>query len=171
MQKDFSYPLKIDELGQGEQHYKLTANEAQLGELGIILQIPAVNKFQADLLVNFQKRSGKLTVSGKVEANLRLTSVISLEEFDREYQTQFSQTYDTTATYEEIREQDEDISMDIPDVVYDGKIDLGDICIEQIALIMEDNPRQAGEEFTPIISAAEETPNNPFSVLAKLKKN
>ena len=30
MQKDFSYPLQIDELNQGEQSYMLRADKAQL---------------------------------------------------------------------------------------------------------------------------------------------
>ena len=84
MQKEFSYPLKIDELGQGEQSYKLSADKDQRGWLAKILQVPAVNSFNADIKLKFQKKKGILEVSGKVEANLGLISVISLEEFDKQ---------------------------------------------------------------------------------------
>ena len=49
MQKDFSYPLQIDELNQGEQSYMLRADKAQLETLKEILQVPAVNYFEADI--------------------------------------------------------------------------------------------------------------------------
>ena len=62
MQKDFSYPLQIDELNQGEQSYMLRADKAQLETLKEILQVPAVNYFEADIKLKFQhsgcKRAG-----------------------------------------------------------------------------------------------------------------
>ncbi len=170
MQKDFSYPLKIEDINQGEQTYKLRANKAQLETLREILQIPAVNYFEADIKLTFQKKKGVLDVSGEVRAGLTLTSVISLDEFEKEYKSNFSLTYDTNATYEQIREMDEDIEDDIPDIVIDGKIDLGDIAIEQLALVMEDHPRKAGEEFTSVIENDSEVRENPFAILSKLKK-
>lgn len=170
MQKEFSYPLQIDELGQGEQLYKLKADKDQLKTLAEILQVPAVNSFTADICLRFQKKRGILLVSGTVKANLSLISVISLELFDRDYSSDFQLTYDTTANYEDIYGEDDDIEDDIPDIVYDGKIDLGDIAIEQIALVMEDHPRKAGEEFSSIIEDCEPVKNNPFAALVKLKK-
>lgn len=170
MQKDFSYPLKIEDINQGEQTYKLRANKAQLETLREILQIPAVNYFEADIKLTFQKKKGILDVSGEVRAGLILISVISLDEFEKEYKSNFSLTYDTNATYEQIREMDEDIEDDIPDIVIDGKIDLGDIAIEQLALVMEDHPRKDGEEFTSVIEDDSPVRENPFAVLSKLKK-
>ncbi len=170
MQKDFSYPLKIEDINQGEQTYKLRANKAQLETLKDILQIPAVNYFEADIKLTFQKKKGILEVSGEVRSGLRLISVISLEEFDKEYKSDFNIIYDTNATYEQIREMDEDIEDDIPDIVIDGKIDLGDIAIEQLALVMEDHPRMDGEEFTSFIEDDSPIKENPFAVLSKLKK-
>lgn len=170
MQKEFSYPLQIDELGQGEQNYKLKADKAQLETLTEILQVPAVNSFEAELKLRFQKKRGILEVYGLVKANLSLVSVISLEPFDKDYSSEFKIVYDTNAKYEDIYGKDDDIEEDVPDIVYDGKIDLGDIAIEQIALVMEDHPRKEGEEFNAVIDDAEPIKNNPFAALAKLKK-
>ena len=170
MQKDFSYPLQIDELNQGEQSYMLRADKAQLETLKEILQVPAVNYFEADIKLKFQKKRGILDVSGQVRAGLGLISVISLEPFDRDYKTDFTLTFDTNATYEQIRELDEDIEADIPDIVIGGRIDLGDIAIEQLALVMEAHPRQDGEEFSPLIEDDAPLRENPFAILSKLKK-
>lgn len=170
MQKEFSYPLKIDELGQGEQNYKLSADKEQLKTLTEIFNIPAVNSFSADMKLKFQKKKGILTITGRVEANLELISVISLEHFNKDYTTDFSLLYDTNAKYEDIYLDDEDINLDLPDIVINGQIDLGDIAIEQLALVMEDHPRMAGESFEAIIEGNEPVKNNPFAVLEKLKK-
>lgn len=170
MQKEFSYPLQIDELGQGEQTYKLRADKEQLQTLAEILQVPVVNSFGANIGLKFQKKRGMLDVYGTVKANIGLISVISLEPFDKDYTAEFKLTYDTNATYEDVYGEDDDIEDDIPDIVYDGKIDLGDIAIEQIALVMEDHPRKEGEEFNAVIEDNEPVKNNPFAALAKLKK-
>ena len=42
---------------------------------------------------------------------------------------------------------DEDMDAEVPDIVEDGKIDLAQIAIEQVALVMEDYPRKEGEVF------------------------
>jgi len=170
MQKDFSYPLKIEDMGQGEQTYKISANKAQLLTLAEILQVPAVNNFAADISLMFQKKRGILNVTGVVRANLKLISVISLEPFTKDYTAEFSLTYDTNAEYEDIYSDDDDINEDQPDIVIGGKIDLGDIAIEQIALLMEDHPRKEGETFEAVIEDNEPIKNNPFAALAKLKK-
>lgn len=170
MQKEFSYPLQIDELGQGEQTYKLKADKAELATLAEILQVPAVNSFEAEIKLKFQKKRGILELNGTARANLGLISVISLEPFDKDYTTEFKLIFDTNATYEDIYGDDDDIKEDVPDIVYDGKIDLGDIAIEQIALVMEDYPRKEGETFEAVVEDNEPIKNNPFAALAKLKK-
>ena len=76
MQKDFSYPLQIDELNQGEQSYMLRADKAQLETLKEILQVPAVNYFEADIKLKFQKKRGILDVSGQVRAGLDRKSTL-----------------------------------------------------------------------------------------------
>lgn len=169
MQKDFSYPLKIEELGQKEQNYKLKADKEQLEFIRDILQVPAVNSFEADIKLKFYKRQGRLDVWGEVKSVIGQISVISLEPFDKEYNTKFEITYDTNATYEEIKEQDVDIMADIPDIVENGEINLADIAIEHIALVLDDYPRKEGEVFDQVIEDISPIRNTPFAVLEKLK--
>jgi len=175
MQKEFSYPLKIEELGQGQQSYKLSADKDELKILAEILQVQAVNSFNAEMKLNFKKKQGELKVSGTVNANLSLISVISLTPFNKDYSTDFEVLYDTNASYEDVYGDDEDIELDVPDIVIDGTINLADIAIEQLALVMEDYPRLEGEEFEAVIEEDdddnEDIANNPFAVLKKLKEN
>ena len=111
-----------------------------------------------------------MEVSGKIEANLGLISVISLEEFNKDYTTDFSILYDTNAKYEDIYQDDEDINLDLPDIIIGGQIDLGDIAIEQLALVLEDHPRKDGEEFESVIEDNSPIRHNPFAILERLKK-
>ena len=170
MQKDFSYPLKIDELGQGEQNYNLTATNEELEFLRDVLQVPVVHSFQANIKLKFSKKKALLDVWGKVSANIGLISVVSLEPFDKLYETNFKLTFDTVSSYDDIKEIDVDIMADVPDIVMNGEINLADIAIEQLALILDDYPRKEGEEFEEIIEDISPIKNNPFAVLESLKK-
>ncbi len=172
MQKDFSYPLKIEDLNQQEQHYHLSADSKQCNILAEILQVEGVNKFTADIYLKLKLKEHRLDVWGKVEADVVLKSVISLENFVKRYENVFRYYYDTQATYKDIRELEAGINDEIPDIIENGTIDLGNIAIEQLALVMEDYPRQEGEEFVFESEFDEETnrENNPFKILEKLKK-
>ena len=65
-----------------------------------------------------------------------------------------------------------DINADVPDIAENGIINLADIAMEQIALQIDDYPRAKGEVFVYHSNDEyNETPHeNPFAVLAKLKK-
>ena len=172
MQKDFSYPLNIDDLNQQEQHYKLNADAEQLKTLRDILQVEDVKNFGADIFLKLNLKQHKLDLWGSVNATVELKSVVSLENFEKEYNVEFTYCYDTKATYKDIKELEPYIYDDVPDVIDNGKIDLADIAIEQLALQIEDYPRQNGEKFEFVSEFDEETTKkaNPFAVLEKLKK-
>ena len=172
MQKDFSYPLNIDDLNQQEQHHKLKANNEQLKTLSDILQVEDVKNFEADIFLKLNLKQHTLNVWGTVKALLELKSVVSLENFEKDYAVDFKYCYDTKATYKDIKELEPSIYDDVPDIIEDGKIDLADIAIEQLALQIDDYPRKDGEKFEFVSEFDEETTNaaNPFAVLKNLKK-
>ena len=173
MQKNFSYPIVVDELTRTEKKYHLKATNKDLAYLTEVLQVPAVKDFEAEILLKNNPKEHILNVLGKVRAELELESVVSLEHFTKVYEPEFSLVYDTQMTYKEQRALlEDDNAADVPDIIENGKIDLGQIAIEQVALVMEDYPRKEGEVFEFISEFDEETTKaqNPFSVLAKLKK-
>lgn len=172
MQKHFSYPLIVEDISSGEQHYHLTASPDNLQEIGEILQVPAVESFEADIYTRLNKKEHLLKVWGNLKATLRLQSVISLEYFLKTYTPEFEVLFDTKATYNTQKEEEVDFDEDIPDIVIDGKIDLAEIALEQLALVLEDYPRQEGEvfEWKSEFSQEEKRKENPFKILEKLKK-
>ncbi len=172
MQKDFSYPLNIDDLNQQEQHHKIQADAEQLKTLKDILQVEGVKKFEADIYLKLNLKQHKLDLWGNVKATIELKSVISLENFNKDYDVDFTYCFDTKATHRDIKELEASIYDDVPDVIDNGKIDLADIAVEQLALELDDYPRKDGEKFEFVSEFDEETTkqSNPFAVLEKLKK-
>jgi len=49
MQKNFSYPLIVDEITAAEKKYNLTATPDELVELAEILKVPSVKSFSAEI--------------------------------------------------------------------------------------------------------------------------
>ncbi|MBQ9271022.1 MAG: hypothetical protein IJ218_01990 [Alphaproteobacteria bacterium] len=173
MQKKFSYPVKIDELNQNTYRYHLLPDADELEDIRQVLQVEDVKSLEADLSLKFNKKENMLRLWGKVTASVVQKSVISLENFATNIATPFELWFDTKATYQDIHNAEQSIYDDVPDIVINGEINLADICIEQIALNLEDYPRAEGEVFdfskysSPDIAASKE---NPFAVLARLKK-
>ncbi len=172
MQKEFSYPLTVADLPLAEQHYHLEASPADLSLLARILQVGEVKSFAADFRVKPDHHTSILSVSGHIKTEIVQQSVVSLEDFSSVYDFDFSTLFDTRATLESQKEDGDDWDKDTPEIVVGGKIDLGDIAVEQVALRLDDYPRKPGEEFSFVseFDDKDTAVENPFAVLAKLKK-
>ncbi len=171
MQKKFSCPIKIDELNQSNYKYVLQADKDELVDIAEIMKLDKVNSFVTEIFLKLNNKQHILRVWGEVKAEVVLKSVISLKDFIKKYQIPFELIYDTKATYADLKEMDEDM-LNAPDIIENGSINLADIAMEQLALNLDDYPRDEGEVFDAGIYAPEpeEYKENPFAVLAKLKK-
>ncbi len=172
MQNLFSYPLDVDELGSALRRYKLKAGPDELAYIKEVLKVDDVKSFESQMEVKLYKSAHRLEVRGVAKADIELTSVISLEKFVKTYAPEFTVIFDTQMTLQELREIEFDFEDDVPDVIINGKIDLAEIAMEQIALVIDDFPRKDGEVFEFKSEFDEETTQamNPFAALAKLKK-
>lgn len=172
MQKIFSYPIKIDELNQNQYRFELIADADELKDITAVLQVEDVKTFKADIFLKLNLKEHLMKVWGNVAAKLELKSVISLENFVKDFDVPFELVFDTKATYQDIKDMEAGINDDVPDIIENGQINLADIAIEQIALNLDDYPRAEGEVFD-FSKYAEVEPikkDNPFAVLEKLKK-
>ena len=131
-----------------------------------------VHEFKAEIFLKLNNRANNLRVWGNVFAKIELKSVITLDNFIKNYNVPFELNFDTRATYNDIKELECNIEDEVPDIIENGCINLADIAIEQIALNLEDYPRAEGEVFDGALYGDSEEPKkeNPFAVLAKLKK-
>ena len=172
MQKNFSHILSVDDISNSEKLYRINANNEELKQIAEILKVPEVKDFKAEIYTRHHNKSNLIDVWGRVSSLITRQSVISLEFFNQKYISEFSLQFDTRLTDNQVRELEEEGVENIPDVVIGGKIDLCQIAIEQIALELEDYPRKKGETFSFVSEFKDEDikRENPFNVLAKLKK-
>lgn len=172
MQNLFSYPIIVDELGNAPKKFSLKAAKEDLVYLAEVLKVVSVKSFEGTAILKLNRKEHRLDVSGRFKAVLELQSVVSLEYFEKKYTGDFNVVYDTKATYKDIKELDLDFDDEVPEILTDGKIDLGDILIGQVGAVIEDHPRKPGEVFQFESEFDEEATEslNPFSVLKNLKK-
>ena len=90
MQKLFSYPIVIEDLSSAPRKYKLEASPKDLVYLTEVLKVPNVKSCQSEINLQYDKRSHRLDVNGRVSAIITQESVISLELFDKKYSGDFS---------------------------------------------------------------------------------
>ena len=171
MQNVFSYPLKLEDMSAAVKKYNLKADTDDLTYIKELMNVPGVKSFEADISVKLRKKDHEADVWGNLKAVVTQTSVVSLEDFDQTYQTDFKLKFDTKMTLSEQLELERETD-DVPDIFENGKIDLAAIAMEQLALILDDFPRKKGEVFEFVSEFDEETThkNNPFAALEKLKK-
>ena len=174
MQNLFSMPIIIDDLGNNQKTFNISADKNQLEEIKQILKVEGVESFKSEIKFKLYKKEHLLKVWGTADAELELKSVISLTNFVKKYHTEFETTYDTKATPQEIKEIDLELDLysETPEFIIDGTLDVATIAIEQIALILDDHPKRETESFNFTSEFDEETTAkmNPFSALKQLKK-
>lgn len=172
MQNLFSFPLTLEDLGTGTKVYHLAAKPEQLPYITEVLKVNNIISFKSELEIKFNRKIHRIDIHGRVEADVEQTSVVSLEKFIKRYQPEFSLFFDTELTAAQLREMEFEIDDEVPDVIENGQIDLAAIAMEQLALALDDFPRQEGEVFEFKSEFDEETTakQNPFAALAALKK-
>jgi uncharacterized metal-binding protein YceD (DUF177 family) len=115
------------------------------------------------------RRGRSVTVTGRVTAAVRQISVVSLEPFpatvDEAVNVKFVDDPQQDMDDGEDR-RDQQAVLDAPDPIIDGRIDLGQLTAEFLALGLDPYPRQPGETFSYAESDAGE--DSPFAALKRL---
>ena len=123
------------------------------------------------------ERAGGVRITGTVEARITQTCTVSLDVFDSVVSEAVDVSYLPEKALEawmakhklrpdEARSAEDE---DMPDEIVDGRVDLGSLTAEFLALGLEPYPRKPGVAFE-----AGGTPDkdpSPFAALAKLKRD
>lgn len=190
----FSRPFTVEELlRRPDEPVKIAAEPAERAALAAADSIPAVGALSAEFKV---AREGKnIRVRGEVRATVTQECVVTLENFDtdlvEDVDVRFAaapapaapepkggermsrrraaqaemERHATPAPVFPQHEED-----DPPDPIVDGRIDLGALAAEFMALALDPYPRKPGAQFAPVEVASERDPS-PFAGLAQLKKD
>jgi uncharacterized metal-binding protein YceD (DUF177 family) len=190
---EFSYPIEVDRVPTAGGHYDIKASAAALSRLAVRLAVTEMKALRASFAVK-TGAGGIVHVKGKVHAELVQACVVTLvpvpSVIDEEVETSFI-TPDRAARNAKKAKadpEDEEVidleSADPPEVAVDGRIDLGELAVIQVALVLDPYPRAPGVAFDaaqwPVspgkkgaepLEEAEDAGLGPFAALAKLKKN
>lgn len=167
--RPWSVVLRLDQVGQGTAR-RLTADAAARERIAQALDLAALDSLEAELSVKPAGRSDYL-IEGRFAADAQQVCGVTLEPFPVRIESEFSLRASEQEPEAPVSSHDMELgldSIDPPDPIEDGQLDLGAYVVEHLALELDPFPRKPGAEFEP--PAAEGEPS-PFAVLAKLRQD
>lgn len=172
---EFSHPFRVDKIKPGGSHEKGKANAEQRENLARRLGVNGLDNltFSCDLL---PWKKGGAAVKCQIKAKIRQTCVVTLDEFDSDLDLFVSRYFAHSASHtgpDTVLDL-EALDDDIPDPIVDGKIDLGELAVQELALSIDLHPRKPGAVFCDHLEpvSGEKNPGgrpNPFEALKVLK--
>lgn len=182
MSVDFAFAVEIDRIPTAGGQYDLAASPEQRASVAQRLGVLEVKALAAHFAVKMGA-GGIVRVSGKIHAEVVQACVVSLAAvpatIDEEIEASYIAPERLTRKKQKDAGEEEVVGLDSedpPEVAEDGRIDLGDLAVTQVALVLNPYPRAPGVAFDSAkagLKAPEEEdaePAGPFAALAKLKK-
>jgi uncharacterized metal-binding protein YceD (DUF177 family) len=171
----FSRPVRVEPLPKDGLSHTIEANEAERAALATLNGLPAIAKLTANLTLRRAGRNG-VRVVGEVHADLTQTCVVSLEPFEVVVDDSVDVRFAPPRETEEARRKQSDSETDAaniddedpPDPIVDGKIDLGALAAEFMALALDPYPRKPDALFEQPEEGGQK--DSPFDALADLGK-
>jgi uncharacterized metal-binding protein YceD (DUF177 family) len=174
MSEPFSIFLPVQQVPAGGKHVRIAADETQRRAIAEALRIEGVDELTAELVVR-PIGAEAYSVRGEIAAAVVQTDVVTLNPVRQDVTEQIDLTLVPEATesargkrsapptgYEETDERD---------VYRNGRIDIGAIVLEHLALALDPYPRAADTEFSGHIEDDPATAPSAFAALAALKGN
>ena len=163
----FSRPVEVARLDPKGQLFELQATDAERAALAAEWALPAISRLAAQLTVT-PARNGMVDVTGALEAQVTQTCVVTLDPFDTDIQSPVEVTFapeEKAAALKAVSDRDPD-APDPPDPIENGRIDLGRLAAEFLALELDPYPRKPGAAFE---WKDEDMSASPFAGLAHLR--
>ena len=161
-----SRPVNVERLPQGRGSFTVEATPQECAALAEDFGIVAVR----DLVGRFEigGSTSLLRVTGTVAGIVTQTCGVSLEPFEAAVSEPVEVTFSDEVTPEEADALDENgmPDLDTPDALVNGRIDLGALTAEFLALGLDPYPRKPGVAFEEVAAGDDE---KPLAGLRKLR--
>ena len=174
MSEPFSLPVLVAKIPTGGKHFRIEPDEAQRRAIVEALGIVDVEQLKAELDVR-PMGAEALSVRGSLTASVVQTDVVTLEPVRQEVSETIDLTLVPAAGDSPSRrrgpQQPEVDDSDERDVYRGGRIDLGTIVFEHLAIGLDPYPRSPDAEFPGHIEDDPAAAPSAFAALASLKRD
>ncbi len=159
----WSVVVALDDIPETGLHTELEAPELVREDLAKLAGLRELPRLSA--VFDLTPRGSGVHVSGQVSAHLGQTCVVTLEPIESDLTEAIDLVYAPAA---QPPAKDLKLDEEPPEMLVDGKVDLGAIATEFLLLGIDPYPRKAGAEFAPV--KAGDAGARPFEALEALKK-
>jgi uncharacterized metal-binding protein YceD (DUF177 family) len=179
----FSRPVVVASVAESGTRVKYQASEAECAALAEQDGLAALRDLVVEAELFRRGREG-LYAKGRVSAVVTQSCVVTLEPFEARveepFEIEFAPQAEAEAAYAKAMAEIEAAldkaavlaaQKDPPDPIIDGKVDLGVLAAEFLALGLDPHPRKPGASFDEILDPLAEEKPSPFAALAKIKKD
>lgn len=176
---EFSIPLAAADVPQNGTHVLFEANEEERAGLAKRFDLLELSSFKGKVAIKPWRRHG-LSLEGRFTADVVQACVATLEPITSHLSQNFAlhflpaEMINHDAAAAAASEIIVDVqSEDPPEPIENGRLDVGEIMSEQLAVTIDPYPKKPGATFEGAADAVVEEgdkPANPFAALENLKK-
>ncbi|WP_336081066.1 YceD family protein [Thalassospira sp. CH_XMU1448-2] len=180
---EFSRIVKTDEQVSAKEKLVIEANEKERAALAKRFELVSIDSLTAELTISTAS-NGEVTVRGPMNAKIVQNCVATLEPVPEVIEDTVEVLFSPHVSEEDLPSNPDDLEdlseeelmalLDQPEPLVDGKIDVGEVVAQFLAVAMNPYPRKEDAELPTSVKteeeAAEEKRPNPFAQLAGLKE-
>ncbi|URK18748.1 YceD family protein [Thalassospira sp. GO-4] len=179
---EFSRIVKTDEQVSAKEKLAIEANEKERAALAKRFELVSIDSLKAELTI-CTASNGEVTVRGPMTAEIVQNCVATLEPVPELVEDTIEVLFSPHVSEDDLPSDPDDLEdlseeelmalLDQPEPLVDGKIDLGEVVAQFLAVAMNPYPRKEGAELPAAVKTEEEADEekrpNPFAQLAGLK--
>lgn len=175
---EFSRTVHAAELSDAETVMDFAARPEELAALAKRLDVVGLDAFEGTAALK-RLPNGDVRLDARYKAVIRQSCVVTLAPLTNEISAEFTMTYSDSADddwgHDEEVFEDLDAHIEPSEPLVEGKIDVGEACVEHLSLEIDPFPRVKGATFDGFTAGSgdENAPvpgkSNPFAVLSQLK--
>jgi len=170
----FTFPVPLGQIPPRGRRFHIAPDEAARRAIAEALRIVELTELSAELTL-LPTGADAYSVRGSLSATVVQTDVVTLDPVSQEVRESIDLTLlpAEEAGAEAARKAQSLAALDMPedrDVYRGGKIDLGAIVVEHLALGLDPYPRSPEAEFRGHEEGSLDEKISPFAALAKLKR-
>ena len=167
--------LRVDELKEGEERV-IEVNRAERETIAALLDLRALDRLTFTFRLH-RHGQGRLALQGTLAAAVTQTCVVSLEPVESTLDVPVEVEFWPIPMIDDLAASPDEAAshgtLDWPEPIEGGKIDLGPVIYETLATALDPYPKRAGVSFewseAPSTGAEPEQAESPFAALKRLK--